>query len=30
MGDPVSVRVTGIEAARGRVDLEPAPAKVDG
>ena len=30
MGDPVSVRVTGIEAARGRVDLEPAPAKADG
>jgi ribonuclease R len=29
MGDPVSVRVTGIEAARGRVDLEPAPAKAD-
>jgi ribonuclease R len=29
MGDPVSVRVTGIEAPRGRVDLEPA-AKVDG
>ncbi len=25
MGDPVAVRVTGIEAARGRVDLEPAP-----
>jgi ribonuclease R len=25
MGDPVVVRVTGIEAARGRVDLEPAP-----
>jgi ribonuclease R len=24
LGDPVSVRVTGIEAARGRVDLEPA------
>ena len=30
MGDPVTVRVTGIEAARGRVDLEPAPAKADG
>ena len=29
MGDPVSVRVTGIEAARGRVDLEPAPAPAD-
>ena len=24
MGDPVSVRTTGVEAARGRVDLEPA------
>jgi ribonuclease R len=24
LGDPVSVRVTGVEAARGRVDLEPA------
>jgi ribonuclease R len=30
MGDPVSVRATGVEAARGRVDLEPAPAAVDG
>jgi ribonuclease R len=26
LGDPVSVRVTGIEAPRGRVDLEPAEA----
>jgi ribonuclease R len=26
MGDPVSVRVTGVEAPRGRVDLEPATA----
>jgi ribonuclease R len=24
LGDPVTVRVTGVEAARGRVDLEPA------
>lgn len=24
LGDPVSVGVTGVEAARGRVDLEPA------
>ena len=24
LGDPVSVRVSGVEAARGRVDLEPA------
>jgi exoribonuclease R len=24
LGDPVSVRVTSVEAARGRVDLEPA------
>jgi ribonuclease R len=24
LGDPVSVRVTGVEAARGRADLEPA------
>ena len=30
MGDPVSVRVTGVEAARGRVDLEPAPARAEG
>jgi ribonuclease R len=29
MGDPVSVRVTGIEAARGRVDLEPAPVRAE-
>ncbi len=26
MGDPVAVRVSGVEAARGRVDLEPAPS----
>ncbi len=25
LGDPISVRVTGIEAASGRVDLEPVP-----
>jgi ribonuclease R len=30
MGDPVSVRTTGVEAARGRVDLEPAPARGEG
>jgi hypothetical protein len=24
LGDPISVRVSGIEAPRGRVDLEPA------
>jgi ribonuclease R len=30
MGDPVSVRTTGVEAARGRVDLEPAPARAEG
>jgi ribonuclease R len=30
MGDPVSVRTTGVEAARGRVDLEPAPAHGEG
>jgi ribonuclease R len=24
LGDPVSVRVSGVEAARGRADLEPA------
>ncbi|HET8863313.1 MAG TPA: S1 RNA-binding domain-containing protein [Solirubrobacterales bacterium] len=24
LGDPISVRVSGVEAARGRVDLEPA------
>jgi len=24
LGDPVSLRVTGVEAARGRVDVEPA------
>jgi len=24
LGDPASVRVSGVEAARGRVDLEPA------
>jgi exoribonuclease R len=29
MGDPIVVRVTGIEAARGRVDLEPAPAAAE-
>jgi ribonuclease R len=29
MGDPVSVRATGVEAARGRVDLEPAPARAE-
>jgi exoribonuclease R len=25
LGDPVAVRVDGVEAARGRVDLVPAP-----
>jgi DNA-directed RNA polymerase subunit E'/Rpb7 len=30
MGDPVSVRTTGVEAARGRVDLEPAQARAEG
>jgi ribonuclease R len=30
MGDPVSVGVTGVEAPRGRVDLEPAPAAAEG
>jgi ribonuclease R len=29
MGDPVMVRVTRIEAARGRVDLEPAPTAAE-
>ena len=29
LGDPVSVRVTGVEAPRGRVDLEPVTAAVD-
>ena len=24
LGDPVSVKVTGVDATRGRVDLEPA------
>jgi ribonuclease R len=30
MGDPVSVGVIGVEAPRGRVDLEPAPAAAEG
>ncbi len=30
IGDPVAVRVTGVEAARGRVDLEPAPDRAAG
>jgi ribonuclease R len=30
MGDPVSVRTTGVEAARGRVDLEPVAAAGEG
>jgi ribonuclease R len=30
MGDPVSVRAIRVEAARGRVDLEPAAGKMDG
>ena len=29
LGDPVTVRVTAVEAPRGRVDLEPA-GEVDG
>ncbi len=24
LGDPIAVKVVGVEAARGRVDLEPA------